>query len=546
MKFDLKTFSIIITFQRYRIKSIENFFEKYTSFFVFFVLILFSIGSCIYYISNGLALAYNDARSHLDIGRRVVENLTPGFAQLGSVWLPLPHLLMTLTIWNDFMWHSGLAGTIQSMISFVVTALIIYQFLKYLNVGLFGQITGVLVFILNMNILYMQSTAMTELLLLATMTIGVYELMLWHKEETVMRLVKAAFWIMLSTLIRYDGWFLFAFATVLVLIHMIRRYGYRTAEGVLILFCTLGGFGIFLWLFWNQMIFKDSLYFAFGPYSASAQQQQLEAAGVLATKHNLPFSIKTYFYALVYNSSFFLVMLSFIGALLLWFDKKIILSIRIATTALLVPFFFNVIALYLGHSVLFVQGLNGESWFNVRYGLMMVPSIAIFVGYLISRAGKLRSILFCFILFVSFFMIANKDAVTIDDARVGSSGKNVTEVSGWLRKNVPGNDGYILVSVASHDAIVFSSGLPMKKFIHEGTAEYWDIATKHPDKWVKWIILRNHDRGDLTFKLLEYNKAFKNKYRLVNHFPFADIYELKPQYFVNLQELPKLNAVNTR
>src|SRR4051794_12114306 len=72
------------------------------------LLIFISVTSFIIYYFNGLGLAYNDARSHLDIGRRVVEGLKPGFAQLGSVWLPLPHLLMVPTIWSDFMWHTGL------------------------------------------------------------------------------------------------------------------------------------------------------------------------------------------------------------------------------------------------------------------------------------------------------------------------------------------------------------------------------------------------------------------------------------------------------
>src|SRR6185503_15993883 len=139
-----------------------------------------------------------------------------------------------------------------------------------------------------------------------------------------------------------------------------------------------------------QMIFKDALYFAFGPYSASAQQNQLEAAGVLATKHNIALSIKTYWYAMVYNASMFTTLVSIAGAILFWFDKKIDRSMRIATIALLSPFFFNVIALYLGHSVLFVQGLAGNSWFNVRYGLMMIPSIAIFFGYLFHRMQSLR------------------------------------------------------------------------------------------------------------------------------------------------------------
>lgn len=540
MHFDLKSFTFTFSFNNIFLKKIQSFFANNASLFVFFILSITSIVSFIFYYQNNLGVSYNDARSHLDIGRRVVENLKPGFSQLGSVWLPLPHFLMIFTIWNDFMWHSGLSGAIQSMVSYVATGLLIYYFLKRLHVDLVGRLFGVLIFALNINILYMQSTAMTELLLLATMTAGVYELMIWHKEEKMFRLIKAAFWIMLSTLIRYDGWFLFLFSTGLVLLYTLRKNGYKTAEGVVILFCTLGGFGIFLWFLWNQMIFKDPFYFAFGPYSAHAQQSQLEEAGVLATKKDLFFSIKTYFYAVVYNSSLFTVLLAMLGAVMLWFDKKIAGSLRLATSLLFVPFIFNVVALYLGHSVLFVQGLSGNSWFNVRYGLMMIPTLAIFVGYLTYRLKAIRVVIIALFLLVSFFSFANRDAVSIDDALVGASGKNVEEVSGWLKNNATEQKGYVLISVASHDAIIFSSRLPMRKFIHEGTGDYWDMATDHPSKWARWIIMRTHDRSDSTYKMLEGNKEFEEKYTLVNHFPFADIYVLKPEYVSKLEDLPKI------
>src|SRR5258708_4308119 len=117
-----------------------SFFQKHMILILCLLLSAISIGSFIFYYLNGLGLAYNDARSHLDIGRRVVDNLKPGFAQLGSVWLPLPHLLMAVTIWNDFMWHSGLSGAIQSMAAYVATGVLIYSLLQKLGVSMFGRI----------------------------------------------------------------------------------------------------------------------------------------------------------------------------------------------------------------------------------------------------------------------------------------------------------------------------------------------------------------------------------------------------------------------
>lgn len=515
------------------IKTVHDFVERHFIALTGLVLSIISIVNFHFYYLNRLGLAYNDARSHLDIARRVVEGLKTGMAQLGSVWLPLPHLLMIPTIWNDFMWHSGLAGALPSMISFVITGIVIIRYLRLFGVGLLGQLLGVIIFAANINILYMQSTAMTELLLIATMTIGVYDLTKWHLTDEIYDLIKAAFWIMLSTLIRYDGWFLFAFAVLLVIWHSFRKKGFKAAEGSFFFFCTLAGVGIILWFLWNLLIFGDPLYFALGPYSAHTQQAQLESAGVLATKHDIFLSTKIYFYALAYNSYAFNLLIGLIGSILMWFDSKVKTELKLASTSLFAPLVFNIVALYFGFSVLFVQGISGNSWFNVRYGLMMLPSIAIFAGYLVNRAKNFRWIILGFTIFVIYFAFANFDVVTLDDARVGSSGKNVKEVSGWLQDHAANKKGFVLIAVASHDAIIFSSGLPMSRFIHEGTGPYWDSATISPDKWARWIIMRTYDDSDLTWKMIK-NRPGLKMYKLVHAFPFADIYELKPEYVKNL------------
>ena len=172
---------------------------------------------------------------------------------------------------------------------------------------------------------------------------------------------------------------------------------------------------------------------------------------------------------------------------------------------------------------------------------MMQPSIAIFIGYLIQRAGNLRYVIIGLFIFVTYFAFANYDAVTIDDARVGSSQKNVTEVSGWLKDHAKDKKGFILISAASHDAIIFSSGLPMKKFIHEGTGAYWESATAYPDRWARWIVMRTNDTNDSTFKLISKTKAFKDgQYVLVDSYPFADIYEIKNEFVKELNTEPIL------
>ncbi|MFH1602243.1 MAG: hypothetical protein ABIB61_04795 [Candidatus Shapirobacteria bacterium] len=529
----LLSFPIAFSIKKKRIRRLAKFIKQNALGLITAFLSTVAIAFFIIFYQNGLGLAYNDARSHLDIGRRVVEGLNPGLAQLGSVWLPLPHILMIPLVWNDFMWHSGLAGALISMMAFVGTGIIIFQYTKKLGIGLAGSFLAVAIFAANLNTLYLQSTAMTELLLLATMTAGSYYLMVWAKEDKVLALLKSAFWIMLSTLVRYDGWFLFLFASLLIILVIFRKQGYKNSEGILIFFGSLAGIGIVFWFFWNLIIFGDPLYFALGPFSARAQQSQLEAAGNLPTKGNLLLSLKIYFYALIYNSYAFAAFLGLFGAFLFWFEKKIKIRVRIVSSSLASPFLFNVLALVLGHSVLFIQGVSGNTWFNVRYGIMLLPSIAIFAGYLVDKLKYLRWPVIFLLVFTTFFALANGDAVTIDDARVGSSQKNVTEVSGWLRENAANKEGFILISVASHDAIIFSSGLPMKKFIHEGAGVYWQSATAAPDNWARWIVMRTHDLNDSVFKLVNESLGF-SKYELVDSYPFADIYQLKDEHLGQL------------
>lgn len=522
-----------ITINKVSLKKVSTLFAKYQLWLVFTLLTIISVYYFIYYLNNGLGLNYNDARSHLDIGRRVVEGLKPGLAQLGSVWLPLNHLLMVPLIGSDWAWHSGFAGALWNMLSFVGTGLVIYKFLEKLKVGTLGRLLGVAVFAANLNVLYLQSTAMTEPILLFTMTVGCYYLLKWHQDDAVLDLIKSAFWIMLATLVRYDGWFLLGFAGLLVMRQIWARHTRRVklgeawsrVEGVAIMFGTLAGVGVLAWFGWNQLIFGDALYFALGPFSAHAQQLVMESAGALPTKYDLLLSIKVYFYALLYSSYTYPAILALIGLIVMWRDKLISSFTKWGVMSMLAPLIFNILALYLGFSVIYVQGISGDTWFNIRYGVMLVPTIAILIGYLIDRAKTFRLLILGSLFFVLFFAFTNRDAVSIDDATVGSSQKNVSEVSGYLNKYAGGKPGFILISAASHDAIIFSSGLPMKRFIHEGTGKYWENALIYPDRWARWIVMRTYDDADLAWKSVSKADGFKY-YKKVQSYPFADVYEL--------------------
>ncbi len=73
---------------------------------------------------------YGDAQSHINIARRIIDSRTPGVDQLGTPWLPLPHLLMLPWVGNDYLWQTGLAGAIPSGICFVLAATFLYAAAK--------------------------------------------------------------------------------------------------------------------------------------------------------------------------------------------------------------------------------------------------------------------------------------------------------------------------------------------------------------------------------------------------------------------------------
>ena len=62
---------------------------------------LFGVYAAVYYSRLGLALAHYDARAHLVVARRILDSLTPGWQQIGAVWLPLPHVLNMLPVQVD-------------------------------------------------------------------------------------------------------------------------------------------------------------------------------------------------------------------------------------------------------------------------------------------------------------------------------------------------------------------------------------------------------------------------------------------------------------
>ena len=181
-----------------------------------------SVAAYLHFYPHGTTIAYGDAKSHLLIARRVLFADTPGVGQLGGVWLPLPHLLMLPLIWNNWAYYSGFAGSIVMMVAYVAAVVLVYKFIWHLTRQRWAALAGTAVFALNPNVLYMQSTPMTELLMFATMMGAVYGLLRWIQTDDSdqrhhLYLIGAGLSALLCALTRYEGWTLAVVLAGLVL-----------------------------------------------------------------------------------------------------------------------------------------------------------------------------------------------------------------------------------------------------------------------------------------------------------------------------------------
>src|SRR6266481_1686088 len=137
--------------------------------------VLVSLFSFLYYFQKNDLLLYGDAVAHINIARRVFDSQTPGLLQLGTVWLPLPHLLILPFIVTKQMWQSGSGGSIPSMAAYVLGVIGISRLVRS-TLSREAKVNGAvqvlawssaIVYAGNPNLIYMQATAMGESLYLA-------------------------------------------------------------------------------------------------------------------------------------------------------------------------------------------------------------------------------------------------------------------------------------------------------------------------------------------------------------------------------------------
>ncbi len=170
------------------------------------IALLFGVYAALYYSRLGLALAHYDARAHLVVARRILDSLTPGWQQIGAVWLPLPHVLNMLPVQVDGWYRSGASAIAVSVTSMAVAAWALARFSVRRTGSLVGGAAGAALLMLNPSLLYLQSTPMTEPLLLATCLVAIALTAEWVDADGTAG-TRAAGWAIVATcMTRYEAW----------------------------------------------------------------------------------------------------------------------------------------------------------------------------------------------------------------------------------------------------------------------------------------------------------------------------------------------------
>ena len=127
---------------------------------------LIIVNAFLYFLYRGQTFVHIDAIAHVNKARGVFDNSAPGLRQLGTVWLPLPHILMAPLAAIDPLWRNGAAGSLVSVVSFIGASLFLYSAgYAWTGAPVVGWV-AFLLFALNPNLIYLFSTPENETLMI--------------------------------------------------------------------------------------------------------------------------------------------------------------------------------------------------------------------------------------------------------------------------------------------------------------------------------------------------------------------------------------------
>jgi hypothetical protein len=488
-----------------------------------------SVFSFLFYFQRGDVLLYGDAVAHMNIARRVFDSKTPGLLQLGTVWLPLPHLLMIPFLLSDEMWRRGVGGSIPSMVAYVFGVIGMFRLVRGTlarnlepdRPASLAAWVAALVYAANPNLIYMQTTAMGESLYLALFIWSVVYFSEFVRGDAS-ALTKCGCCLAAACLTRYDGWFLAAAlaGTVLLFTSPLftslpdrefekKTFAIRISRAGVVKFVLIAAAAPALWFAYNGIVYRNPLEFANGPYSAKAIERRTQNAGnqghpgsgnpVLAGMYFL----KSAEINLAENEwlqrGWIVAALG--GVIAAVFRRRrssgipgeVSHSASLPLYLLLVPLPFYALSVAYGGVPIFVPTWWPFSHYNVRYGLQLLPALATALALLVHRAVRseqwnLRLRVGCVLgvfalVIASYISILRSAPVSLKEAQVNMGTRNQleTQLAIWLRKLPPSST--LLMYLGDHVGAVQQAGIPLKRVINEGNHRTWKQPADPDGLW---------------------------------------------------------------
>src|SRR5882724_257716 len=347
-----------------------------------------SLLAFLHYFHNNQILLYGDAEGHINIARRVFDSHSPGPLQLGTVWLPLPHLLMMPFLVSDWAWRTAAGGSIPSMIAYIISIVGIFQLVRAVSKKNFPAWFAAAVFAGNPSLIYLQATPMTEPLYLALFIWAVVYLQEFAQgiaTESWPAARRSLFFCGLvlaaCTMTRYDGWIAMSAAALAVVIIAFRSRKAPEAAQLrkpILRFLLVCAAGPALWLAYNTAVYRNPLEFANGPYSAKAIEHRIVQAAHPGTDN--PWLAELYF---MRAAEMNLAASTTTAKLWLWLAALCtLLSLRRPNAwpllLLWIPPPFYALSVAYGGVPIFVPDWWPFGVYNLRYGLQLLPAVAVF------------------------------------------------------------------------------------------------------------------------------------------------------------------------
>lgn len=466
-------------------------------------IILIAAGSVYYFYSRGLSNLYGDGLAHVEGARRLFDSRTPGYSEIGSTWLPLFHILASPFAQNSFLWKTGLAGSLISAAAFIVTTWVLFCLSWGMNRNRAAAVLSLAIFVLCPSMMFLAGTPLTEPLALMWAVLVVYALFRYQQSGKTHALISAALAAFFGTLTRYDGWFLLPFAAIFVL--LARNVSWRIRFRNTIIFSLIAGTGPVLWFAHNAYRFGNPLDFYNGPNSAKAiyAHQLATTAFRYPTDGSLLISARYYLADLILLVGVWPLELAILG-LIVWMLDIPQRASRAAALLLLVPFVFYVQSMAHSAIPIYVPILFPFTYYNLRYGIEMLPAVALFPAFILSsrltRRSRvaLLSIFLCAIVLQSADLLSNgvRNLAVVQESVQNNpcQSKRQQALITYFRNHYDGRT--ILVASGKWPCVMPTLGIPFANTLSEPDVESWKQLHQFVPREVGWIIRGGDDSVD--------------------------------------------------